>query len=189
MRYADLVKKERTDMKIRPTKEQYEASQKPGKKVPASAWPLRVAIRELREARALARLRRDPLLAPLPLALRLERLRRARREAAAKAQAEAQRKALLLAARVARGMGLAVRSSKDRAGRVSSYYAVPADGRTIRISDHLIPWTPTRATKAAFTGRGGYSGYPGVEIIIDRPRSKTWIRRALILAINGRWAQ
>lgn len=109
----------------------------------------------------------------------LERLRRAEDRAAAL------RKSLIQAAAVARKMGFSVRKSESRAGRVSSYYASPpGGGRPIRISDHEIPWTPARDARAA--DHGGFNGYPGAELILDRPRRAEWVRRWLALALAGR---
>lgn len=109
----------------------------------------------------------------------LDRLRRAEDRAAAL------RKSLIQAAAVARKMGFSVRKSESRAGRVSSYYATPrGGGRPIRISDHEIPWTPERDARAA--DHGGFNGYPGAELILDRPRRAEWVRRWLALALAGR---
>lgn len=103
------------------------------------------------------------------------------------ARAEAARKALLRAARVARALGFHVRASRDRAGRVSSYYATLRDGPRVRISDHLIPANERRDAIAFERGQSwGYDGYHGPEIIVDRDRSAIWLRRALTLAAAGR---
>jgi hypothetical protein len=125
-----------------------------------------------------------------PSALREERQRveaeRAKRERAAReaARREAVRKSLIAAAAVARRMGLQVRASRARDGRVSSYYCAASDGVRIRISDHEIPWTEKREFMAA--GRGGYFGYPGPELVLTRPRRTEWLRRALVLLAAGR---
>ena len=97
----------------------------------------------------------------------------------------AARKSLLDAARIARKLGFAVRSSKDRRGRVSSYYLSSLDGPTIRVSDHDIPATAERVSNAAFHGRS-YNGFAGPELLITDPRSSTWLRRALMLTAAGR---
>lgn len=110
------------------------------------------------------------------------------RQIAAEATRAAVRKTLLRAARVARAMNLYVKASKDRNGHVSSYY-VQSGERRIRVSDHLIPATDRRDTVAFERGQyWGYDGYRGPEIIIDRERSATWLRRALTLAAAGRGA-
>jgi hypothetical protein len=98
------------------------------------------------------------------------------------ARREGVRKTLLAAAREARKAGFTVRSSSDRAGRVSSYYAERFDEATgkrvrIRISDHEIPWTPEREARAA--DYGGFYGYPGREIIIEEPLDAEQIRKLL----------
>ena len=95
----------------------------------------------------------------------------------------ATRKSLLRAARVARKMGYAVRASKGREGRVSSYYC-SGDKVFLRISDHEIPWTPERESRNEH--RGGFDGFHGAEIIIEGDRREVWLRRAILLAANGR---
>lgn len=130
-----------------------------------------------------------------PAALAKDRQEEEARRAAARAaldrerqreeRAAALRKSLRAAAAVARKMGLSVRKSQGRAGRVSSYYAAPpGGGRPIRISDHEIPWTQERDARAA--DHGGFNGYPGAELILDRPRRAEWVRRWLALAMAGR---
>ena len=109
-----------------------------------------------------------------------------RAAAAREACAATVRKTLLAAARVARKLGFAVRSSKGRDGTISSYYLQRRDGRPIRISDHQIPATAHRDMIASFNGYGIYDGYPGPELIIDCERSTTWLRRAIILTAAGR---
>lgn len=150
------------------------------------------AIRDLRRERRAKRtgrpvqkqqVRRDPLLSMSDAALdrlntRMDDELRAEREEAARATAV--RDTLIAAARIARSLGFAVRSSTMR-GRVSSYYA-ERDGVTLRISDHDIPETPERAHVAG----GHYDGYRGRWLRIDRPRSETWLRRAIMLAAAGR---
>lgn len=107
-------------------------------------------------------------------------------EFAAKRRAKdiATRETLLAAARAARTLGFSVRSSIFD-GRVSSYYC-QAEAVSFRISDHDIPWTADRESKAMFAGKPGFSGFHGAQIIIDRPRSTTWLRRAIKLAAGGR---
>lgn len=100
--------------------------------------------------------------------------------------AEKARETLLRAARVARSMGCTVRSSKDRAGRISSYYIrLKNGGPQVRISDHAIPPTTIRESRAAMNGQD-YSGYSGPELIIAGDRPALWLRRALALLLAGR---
>jgi hypothetical protein len=75
------------------------------------------------------------------------------------------RKKLMKAARVVRSLGFAVRSSKDRAGKVSSYY-FKINGETVRISDHEIPLTQARVD------RGLFSGFHGEELIVNSGTTK-----------------
>ena len=94
---------------------------------------------------------------------------------------DAVRADLKMAARVARKEGYFVRSSKDRRGRVSSYY-VSSGGTTLRVSDHDIPATWTRT-------RGGTDWFNGSAHIYasDSPiRRPEWWRRAFLLAFDGR---
>jgi len=81
------------------------------------------------------------------------------------------RKNLLMAARAARDMGLNVKSSKDKSGKISSYYVDTAQGK-VRISDHNLPWTPKREMMANAHGREGFSGFHGDEIIIGPDSTK-----------------
>lgn len=157
------------------------------------------AIRELQVVREKLRRYADPLI--INLKTRPYRTSVASRAAIASAQAKtakkdrekraeerskATRKSLLAAARVARKMGLDVRKSVSRNGRVSSYYCSTPGGKDFRISDHEIPWTAEREHMAVFHGRSSYTGFHGSEIIIDEPRSDVWLRRAIILARAGR---
>src|SRR5690606_29015795 len=138
---------------------------------PVSAVP---AWRRLASARALAGIR-----ARLDAGIAAEQARAERRAAV--------RQSLLAAARIARAAGYRVRRSSDRAGRVSSYYVEIGHGPALRISDHLIPASARRDFVAACHGApSGYAGYPGPELLIDRPRSVTWLRRAITLAAAGR---
>jgi hypothetical protein len=105
--------------------------------------------------------------------------------AAAAARAEGARRTMKALARQARALGLAVRASGDREGRVSSYYVAGPRG-VIRVSDHEIPWTEARDAVARAHGAFCYDGFGGPEIIVDRQRSTTWVRRALTLALAGR---
>lgn len=160
-------------------------------------------IRDLQYARAEVRSFTDPLI----LARTTRRFRTktavaaaAAREAAWVAEQEADRdrwekaaekargirKSLFTAARIARKMGLDVRKSTNRAGRVSSYYCSAETGETFRLSDHEIPWTPARSAQAELYGRFCYQGFNGTEIIIDKPQSKTRLRRRILLAAAGR---
>lgn len=160
------------------------------------------AIRDLQAARRNSRSFVDPLIkasqtrrwrtasmlaqeekAAEARAAQLEEVRR--RRAAAIERADATRKSLQAAARVARKMGFQVRPSKDRRGRISSYYC-ESDARRLRISDHEIPWTETREMQSHTLGHGGYAGYGGPELIVDQPRSRTWLRRAITLTAAGR---
>lgn len=108
------------------------------------------------------------------------------RAEAAEARGAAIRETLKRAARVARKMGLGVRASKDRAGRISSYYVIRAEGADLRISDHEIPANARREFMAEAHGSFGYDGYRGPQLLIDRARSETWLRRAIVLALAGR---
>jgi hypothetical protein len=158
-------------------------------------------IRALRDQRRQRRWFVDPLVAarqsrpyrrPSAIREQASRLVRARAEAKAEverlvadfAQREAVRRSLIDAAAIARRLGLRVRSSKDRAGHVSSYYCTTSDGIRFRISNHEIPWTEEREFMAA--ERGGYFGYPGPQLILTRPRRAEWLRRAITLLAAGR---
>lgn len=161
-------------------------------------------IRHLRAVRAA----RKPGLDPLVVAARTRAWRRpSARSAAAREAAERQearrreveallagqarraaaRASVIAAARLARQLGWQVRASHDPDGRVSSYYArPPGGGPQVRISDHEIPWSSARHSRSAVYGHAGYDGYSGPEILFDRRRGATWIRRALALAGAGR---
>lgn len=160
------------------------------------------AIRDLKFVRWQRSLHRDPLIVardtrPLrtPSAIAAYKARasedaehRARKRAAEQrreAREVAIRATLLAAAREARKLGFTVRSSKSRDGRISSYYCTRED-QSLRISDHDIPWKPHREFKATMHGRDGYDGYHGDQLIIDAPRSATWLRRAITLTAAGR---
>lgn len=162
------------------------------------------AIRSMQTARSLGRSFTDPLIVAartrhhrtastvlaqtIDQALRdNEAYDREQRELRREAEEKAVRTTLLAAAREARKLGFAVRPSKDRAGRVSSYYLTRVDlTGALRISDHAIPASSRREFMAAAHGRVGYDGYHGAEIIITEARSTTWLRRAIILAAAGR---
>ncbi|MBS4052214.1 MAG: hypothetical protein KGZ69_13550 [Methylomonas sp.] len=161
------------------------------------------AIRELQLLREKLRSGDDPLLVakqtrPYRTASKvaLSRAREEAREAEFAAEvarakraadhAEGVRKSMLAAAQMARDFGIAVRKSTDRNGRVSSYYCSAPGGEDFRISDHEIPWTAQRDGQARAHGHSSYTGFHGSEIIIDEPRSETWLRRAIILARAGR---
>ena len=138
---------------------------------PVSAVP---AIRRLAFNRTMAEIR-----ARLAVGIAAEQARAERRAAV--------RQSLLAAARIARAAGYRVRRSSDRAGRVSSYYVEIGHGLPLRISDHEIPATARRDFIAACHGaHSGYEGYRGPQLLIDRPRSATWLRRAITLAAAGR---
>ncbi len=156
--------------------------------LPPAIRAVRRQIAAVRDARLRAAPPLDVLSLPVrDRADRRELLARIAAYQAAQDRQDAIRATLLRAARVARRMGLHVRSSRDRAGRVSSYYArADGPGPVVRISDHEIPDTDRRAFMAAVHGRFECGGYPGPEILIDRPRSATWLRRALILALAER---
>ncbi len=170
-------------------------------------WAAAQRIRGKREERERRRPGLDPLIRAAqsrpertPTALAQVRARVAAIEADLQAERERlervaaaarrRRETLLRAARIARSLGWDVRSSTDRAGRVSSYYCYPSidwRGPPIRISDHEIPWTEMREQRAQMAGSSfGYDGYRGLDLVIDRPRSRTWLRRALMLAAAGR---
>ncbi|MCY4593068.1 MAG: hypothetical protein OXE86_21450 [Alphaproteobacteria bacterium] len=119
--------------------------------------------------------------------------------AARRATPAARRRAdLLRAARVARSLGCEMKVSKDRAGRISSYYVEePFDSwwaRTggrgweiqLRISDHDIPSTWARETRAEFNGRGSYDGSADIYASAAPIRRSLWCRRAFTLAFAGR---
>ena len=178
-------------IKARYSKEMYEKSQRTGraaKKLSPEIRGIRHAVAAIREARRAAKSGVDPLVAASR-----SRVWRVKHEIPAIRAAQAKaavRATLLAAAREARKLGYIVSSSSDRTGKVSSYYldAPTAAGRTrrIRISDHFIPHTGLRDARAEASGHGFFSGYPGPEIIIDRPRRATWLRRAIVLAAAGR---
>jgi hypothetical protein len=94
------------------------------------------------------------------------------------------RRSLITAAAIARRLGLRVRASRTRDGRVSSYYCTTCDGLRFRLSDHEIPWTEQREFMAS--ERGGYFGYPGLQLVLTRPRRTEWLRRAVVLLAAGR---
>lgn len=161
------------------------------------------AIRELKSERYRIKQLRDPLLdkkasrawrTKSAVAKReAEAAERNQRCAAERAREEAKlqrareiRETLLLAARVARGMGFDVRASKSRDGKISSYYVSKSRGPTVRISDHEIPSTPIREAHAFARGEFSYNGYAGAEIIIDCKRRALWLKRALVLTAAGR---
>ncbi len=114
----------------------------------------------------------------------LDKLRAA--AAREKAEADAIRDTMIAAARVARSMDFTVRASKNRAGRISSYYCRREGCGPIRISDHEIPWTPAREAVAYTMAGEDFHGYHGGQLIIDRKRPATWLRRALTLIAAGR---
>ncbi len=94
----------------------------------------------------------------------------------------ATRRAMVAAANIARSMGYAVRSSRGRHGRISSYYCtLPGSYHAFRLSDHTIPATDQRDYMAQCNGQPSYAGYAGHELIIDQPRRREWLRRAIIL--------
>lgn len=136
-----------------------------------------LAIRGKRERRATHRYERDPLLVAAA----------SRRCRAENKRLVKIRMSLRAAARIARKAGCWVRSSSDAMGRVSSYYvSMPSGTFAVRVSDHRIPWTMERELRAA--DRGGFWEAHGnrPQIILDRPRSDTWLRRALTLALANR---
>ena len=159
-------------------------------------------MRDKKSARYTERQRRDPLIDAKTTRLwrtpsarrraqeeegrRLAEFRAAiARERACEEHAEATRRSLLLAARAARALGFVVRSSRDRAGRISSYYCRRGDV-TLRISNHDIPATPQRDYVAQMHGRDCHDGYHGRQLIIDEPRRYEWLRRAVVLTAAGR---
>lgn len=97
------------------------------------------------------------------------------------------RTTLHAAAHIARKAGFDVRSSKGHDGRVISYYISRKSGLPIRISDHDLPSDVDRLFTGIEYGFSDYSGYPFPQILIDRPRSATWLRRALALACVDRY--
>ena len=114
---------------------------------------------------------------------------RAEREATrvADERSAAIRRDLLRAARVARSMGLYVKASTDRRGRVSSYYVedITAGTSQIRISDHDVPSTWAREMAAEARGFGSYNG--GADIYASATeRRALWWQRAITLALHGR---
>ena len=99
---------------------------------------------------------------------------------------EAIRKDILTAARVARQMGFTVRASKDKCGRVSSYYVTPkSGGRPWRISDHDVPQTAEREARANCHGRE-FNGAASVYASADSHRRPLWWKRAFTLLEAGR---
>lgn len=136
------------------------------------------AIRQVQQHRASLRvLSRDPLT--LPVGDRLA-MWRAARSWAADHQADlaelkkrqAVRKTLYAAARVGRRLGLGISSSRDSAGRISSYYL--SDGkRRLRVSDHLVPLTDEREE------RWGCSTYPAAELIVTGQRDAAWLEATI----------
>ena len=174
----------------------YERSQIQGKKakrLSSALKDVRHEIVDLRAERGARQLRRDPLT--WSTAMRLQYRRNAHEAAEDTQRAEeatdrraATRATLSRAARVARRLGYWVRPSKDRAGRISSYYLdiVHAHVAVIRISDHDLPTTPERNYMARCHGRLSHDGYHGPELIIDAPHSATWLRRAIVLTAGGR---
>lgn len=120
---------------------------------------------------------------------RLKERREEQWEARKEAEAAATRRNLLNAGAVARDMGLNVRASKGRDGRISSYYVSQpgARGAAVRISDHEIPWTPAREAAAAAHGDAMRSSvFAGDQILVDHETTKLRVRRLLTLALNGR---
>lgn len=114
-------------------------------------------------------------------------------EAATLHRRQAQQRPLYAAARAARQLGFVLRASRARDGRISSYYGDRVvDGARIRLSDHQIPASARREAQAWERFEAGLSesstwSYRGpAELIVDRPRTATWVRRAIILTIAGR---
>ena len=152
-------------------------------------------MRDLRENRRWKTIssKKDVLLTSVSdrLESRKDELARKRRDLRVKNK----RKNLLSAGRVARKLFWSVKTSTDREGRVSSYYATKrvedengrVSWRELRISDHEIPWTSMRELRAHEHG-DCYDGWGGCELVIDgkKLRSSAWMRRALLLAIDGR---
>ena len=153
--------------------EQSQATGKAKKRLSKDLLAVRRHIHELRRSRALRRQGCDPLIAR---SMNRQAMFKARRDRRRETDV---RNTLLRAARIARAMGFNVRSSKFD-GRVSSYYC-RAGNHHVRISDHEIPWTPAREARG-----GGFNGYAGAQIIIDRKRRDEWLRRAILLADAGR---
>ena len=87
-------------------------------------------------------------------------------ERVAEEKVQATRESLLATAAVARQLGLSVRSSKGRDGKVSSYYIEGPTGRKLRVSDHAIPSNVKRDSEDRYRGGIGYAGYPGEGIIL-----------------------
>lgn len=164
----------------------YRESQLPAKKVPARAKDLRRSIAALRLARCLAKTP-DPLLVRRDVRARnLDWERRAAGEEAAAKSAREIRLTLLGAARQARALGFRVTASKDRDGRISSYYIATPAG-PVRISDHALPQTAQRDCMARAHGREFFDGYHGPEIIIDRPLGSQYLRDLILTAGAGRF--
>jgi len=110
-----------------------------------------------------------------------ENLRRHGHAARSEQRNEEIRTTLLSAAREARKLGYAVCSSKDRSGKISSYYAQSGNAK-IRISDHVLPSTAKREAMNDFHGGTPFSG----EIIIEGTLTATRLRRLITLAAAGR---
>ena len=86
------------------------------------------------------------------------------------------------AARVARSMGLHVKASKDKHGRISSYYVSKTFGsKQFRISDHDIPLTEKRNLQKEFFDGGAH-----VYASAKPNRRNLWWKRAFLLLLNDR---
>ena len=147
------------------------------------------------EARAQYRLqtaraanRPAPRTAPSRIQWRLAARQRVRAADAAEQRRDLIRSDLLRAARVARQLGYSVRASRDRDGRVSSYYVRESVSgrRQLRISDHDVPWTLEREERAVSTGRGFFEGSADIYASARPNRRPLWWRRAYRLAFDGR---
>ena len=170
------------------SRELYEKSQVTGRearRLKGEALEARKAIRETQEARQHQRWAAPPDLLVDGGPHQLKRKLRHQREINALRFEEESRNSLVQAAREARKMGAEVRASKDRSGRISSYYIRMEDGHSLRISDHEIPSTPQREFMAMAHGRDFYTGYHGNELIIDRPMTTEEIRAALRSKLFG----
>lgn len=160
--------------------DRFEASNSKKRKKSASLRAVARHVAALRRERAERKGGDD--LGRISPALKLEIQRRIAASSADQQAEKDVRDALMAAARVARAEGFKVKASKDRAGRISSYYADRGNG-IVRISDHVLPMNAKREAQADF--HGGKSPFAG-EVIIDGAASKCRLRRLIILAEAGR---
>ncbi len=187
--------------KIRPTKDQWDRYlDSNASRRRKSKWlrDLHLAVQEIRQRRAAARLVNDKLTVPAWHRLKAQRdlarlasercardkrdVRRAREE---ERRREIRRQNLMIFGRAARGLGLEVRASMARcSNRVSSYYISRlGELGKVRVSDHHLHMTQARQIADNIYGASPFIG----EIIVDDdPIAITRARRLIILAMAGR---